>query len=132
MWPFTKHRPPSGGTPSGKLRCSFCNKHRDDVRKLVAGPGVYICDRCIEQCNDIITEEIEERDEAQRSEEAGWGASLPSSPSRAKPRVSPPALCRFCGLPTPIQDVITVPDRGFLCLVCLGAIRAVSEQDSKD
>lgn len=36
------------------LRCSFCNKHQDDVRKLIAGPAVFICDECIGVCNDII------------------------------------------------------------------------------
>lgn len=40
--------------------CSFCNKAQEDVRKLVAGPGVYICDECVDLCNDILTEELEE------------------------------------------------------------------------
>lgn len=44
----------------GKLTCSFCGKSQDDVRKLIAGPTVYICDECIELCNDIIAEELEE------------------------------------------------------------------------
>ncbi|MCZ6481210.1 MAG: ATP-dependent Clp protease ATP-binding subunit ClpX [candidate division NC10 bacterium] len=44
----------------GKLTCSFCGKNQDDVRKLIAGPTVYICDECIELCNDIIAEELEE------------------------------------------------------------------------
>ncbi len=42
------------------LQCSFCGKSQDDVRKLVAGPNVYICDECIDLCNDILTEELEE------------------------------------------------------------------------
>jgi ATP-dependent Clp protease ATP-binding subunit ClpX len=41
------------------LRCSFCGKSRDEVRKLIAGPTVYICDECIDLCNDIIAEEAE-------------------------------------------------------------------------
>jgi ATP-dependent Clp protease ATP-binding subunit ClpX len=44
----------------GRLFCSFCGKCQEDVRKLVAGPGVYICDECIELCNDILTEELQE------------------------------------------------------------------------
>ncbi len=40
-----------------KLHCSFCGKEQDSVRRLVAGPGVYICDECIELCNEIIAEE---------------------------------------------------------------------------
>lgn len=42
----------------GQLKCSFCGKSQEQVRKLVAGPGVYICDECIELCNEIIEEEI--------------------------------------------------------------------------
>ena len=42
----------------GQLKCSFCGKAQEQVRKLVAGPGVYICDECIELCNEIIEEEI--------------------------------------------------------------------------
>ncbi len=44
----------------GALKCSFCGKSQNDVRKLIAGPTVYICDECIELCNDIIAEEWEE------------------------------------------------------------------------
>ncbi|HEY5672267.1 MAG TPA: ATP-dependent Clp protease ATP-binding subunit ClpX [Malonomonas sp.] len=42
---------------SGQLTCSFCGKSQDEVKKLIAGPTVYICDECIELCNDIIDEE---------------------------------------------------------------------------
>lgn len=44
----------------GQLKCSFCGKLQDQVKKLVAGPGVYICDECIELCNEIIEEELNE------------------------------------------------------------------------
>lgn len=44
----------------GQLKCSFCGKPQDQVKKLVAGPGVYICDECIELCNEIIEEELSE------------------------------------------------------------------------
>src|SRR5574341_718149 len=45
---------------NGTLKCSFCGKSQNDVRKLIAGPTVYICDECIDLCNDIIAEEWEE------------------------------------------------------------------------
>ena len=48
------------GDDKGQLKCSFCGKTQDQVRKLVAGPGVYICDECIELCNEIIAEEFSE------------------------------------------------------------------------
>jgi ATP-dependent Clp protease ATP-binding subunit ClpX len=42
----------------GQLKCSFCGKLQEQVKKLVAGPGVYICDECIELCNEIVEEEL--------------------------------------------------------------------------
>ena len=42
----------------GQLKCSFCGKTQEQVRKLVAGPGVYICDECIELCTEIVEEEL--------------------------------------------------------------------------
>jgi ATP-dependent Clp protease ATP-binding subunit ClpX len=50
-----------GGNVGTVLHCSFCGKSQDEVRKLIAGPTVYICDECIELCNEIIAEETEER-----------------------------------------------------------------------
>ncbi len=47
------------GRDDGELRCSFCNKSQRDVRKLIAGPTVYICDECVDICLDIIAEERE-------------------------------------------------------------------------
>jgi ATP-dependent Clp protease ATP-binding subunit ClpX len=48
------------GDDKGQLKCSFCGKLQEQVKKLVAGPGVYICDECIELCNEIIEEELNE------------------------------------------------------------------------
>ncbi|MDT8902335.1 ATP-dependent protease ATP-binding subunit ClpX [Anaeroselena agilis] len=48
------------GDDRGQLKCSFCGKLQEQVKKLVAGPGVYICDECIELCNEIIEEELSE------------------------------------------------------------------------
>src|SRR5690554_6535713 len=46
---------------NGKLRyCSFCGKSQHEVRKLIAGPSVFICDECVDLCNDIIREEVQE------------------------------------------------------------------------
>lgn len=45
------------------LKCSFCGKYQDQVKRLIAGPGVYICDECIELCNEIIAEELDEEAE---------------------------------------------------------------------
>ncbi|HNX25129.1 MAG TPA: ClpX C4-type zinc finger protein, partial [Spirochaetota bacterium] len=45
--------------PSSSLMCSFCGKSQETVKKLVAGPDVYICDECIELCNEILGEEVD-------------------------------------------------------------------------
>ncbi|CAM3528193.1 MULTISPECIES: ATP-dependent protease ATP-binding subunit ClpX [Saccharibacillus] len=47
----------------GQLKCSFCGKTQEQVRKLVAGPGVYICDECIELCTEIVEEELGHEEE---------------------------------------------------------------------
>ena len=56
---------------SDKLNCSFCGKGQDDVKKLIAGPSVYICNECVDLCNDIIEEEV-------KSEEVNPLEELPS------------------------------------------------------
>jgi ATP-dependent Clp protease ATP-binding subunit ClpX len=59
------------------LRCSFCNKDQNDVRKLIAGPTVFICDECIEVCNDIIADD-------NRFENRGTRSALPTPPEIKK------------------------------------------------
>jgi ATP-dependent Clp protease ATP-binding subunit ClpX (EC 3.4.21.92) len=68
----------SGRGKGGNSRCSFCGKGQDEVQKLIAGPGVYICDECVHLCNLILNEE---------AEEAGGGADhfIPMSEA-PKPR----------------------------------------------
>ncbi|MDK2778948.1 MAG: ATP-dependent Clp protease ATP-binding subunit ClpX [Pseudomonadota bacterium] len=61
------------GEDSGKLLyCSFCGKSQHEVRKLIAGPSVFICDECVDLCNDIIREEVQE------AENKGSGDKLPT------------------------------------------------------
>ena len=58
-----------GSNDDGKLlHCHFCGKSQHEVRKLIAGPSVYVCDECVELCNDIIREELQEsNDESDNS-----------------------------------------------------------------
>ena len=59
----------AGKSSDDKVRCSFCNKTQDQVRKLIAGPsGVYICDECVDICADIIEEEYDEEPEEEEME----------------------------------------------------------------
>lgn len=50
------------------LYCSFCGKSQDEVRKLIAGPSVYVCDECVELCNDIIRDELQEDSDGEEGE----------------------------------------------------------------
>ena len=51
----------AGKNSGSDVRCSFCNKSQDQVKKMIAGPaGVYICDECIEICSDILEEEFDQ------------------------------------------------------------------------
>jgi len=61
------------------LRCSFCGKSQDEVKKLIAGPAVYICDECIELCNEIIEEEYEKETQTQKKGEFPTPAIIKAS-----------------------------------------------------
>jgi ClpX C4-type zinc finger len=61
------------------LRCSFCGKSQFDILKLVAGPGVYICNECIDLCNQIITEELNRK--PSRADDAGESGQSPVPPT---------------------------------------------------
>src|SRR6186997_1188636 len=57
----------TGGSNTGTLYCSFCGKSQKEVKKLIAGPSVYICDECIDLCNDIISEEREREEDKKKT-----------------------------------------------------------------
>ena len=59
------------GDSTKLLYCSFCGKSQQEVRKLIAGPSVFICDECVELCNDIIREEVSD------GTQSGDGDKLP-------------------------------------------------------
>ena len=66
----------SGKGEGNKLFCSFCGKSQDEVRKLIAGPSVFICDECVDLCNDIIREEVQDLAESEVSEKLPLPADL--------------------------------------------------------
>jgi len=57
-----------GGDDEKLLYCSFCGKSQNEVRKLIAGPSVYVCDECVDLCNDIIRDELSEENEGDQQE----------------------------------------------------------------
>ena len=64
---MSEDRQGRSGDSNKILYCSFCGKSQHEVRKLIAGPSVFICDECVELCNDIIREELEEKAQSARS-----------------------------------------------------------------
>ena len=64
---MSEDRQGRSGDSNKILYCSFCGKSQHEVRKLIAGPSVFICDECVELCNDIIREELEEKAQPARS-----------------------------------------------------------------
>ena len=50
------------------LHCSFCGKNQNEVAKLIAGPSVFICDECVDLCNEIISDELEEKSSKSKEE----------------------------------------------------------------
>jgi hypothetical protein len=104
-------------TTEPTVNCSFCGKSQDEVRKLIAGQNVYICDECVDLCNDIIAEECER--EAQ--EEPGA-----ATPSASDPLV-PASKCIVCCLPKDLTDLLLLPNAGFVCCSCAQAIRSVAD-----
>ena len=67
------------------LKCSFCGKSQDQVRKLIAGPGVYICDECIDLCNEILDEELVDGQGNPRHSHEPNRKATPSARKSSKP-----------------------------------------------
>jgi ATP-dependent Clp protease ATP-binding subunit ClpX len=86
------------------LKCSFCGKSQEQVRKLIAGPGVYICDECIDLCNEILDEEL--------AEGHGSGGRSAPEPSRSKapPKKAPKPAPTLAEIPKP-QEIKAFLDR---------------------
>ena len=109
----------NAGAGTAVLRCSFCNKTQNDVRKLIAGPKVYICDECVRVCLEIMEEDDQAAAEGspQREErDHGTGGA----------RV---VWCSLCRLPTTTSDALLVENRGVLCSGCVAAVEAAATED---
>jgi hypothetical protein len=112
------------------LRCSFCDKSQNDVRKLIAGPSVFICDECVSVCEDIIADDAR-FSKAGALSDGGRPKSLPEVPVSGWT-----VRCALCGIPTPLSDGLLIRNRGVLCPGCIGEVEAAvaerreSETDS--
>ncbi len=94
------------------LRCSFCGKSAQEVRKLIAGPTVSICDQCVEVCNDIIAEDHKSSGtpEDNALQDAAAGGHV--------------VQCSLCHMPMEVTDGLPVHNRGFVCVGCIGEVQA--------
>ena len=85
------------------MRCSFCNKTRDEVRKLIAGLKVQICEECVDRCIDVLAEELAKK----------------------------PQSCLLCGSIKEFHQMSRIPGRGPVCSDCLDAVRDVIEDEKR-
>jgi hypothetical protein len=102
-----RRRRPAEAPPD--LRCSFCNKSQRDVRKLIAGPSVFICDECVQVCTDILADD----DRFESSRPVADGAS----------EWSAAASCNLCRMPVLLEEAVRVEDRAILCRSCVAAVQ---------
>lgn len=100
--------------PATDLRCSFCNKTQADVRKLIAGPTVFICDECVDVCVDIMA-----NDERERLDKESPGEPAPPRAARRPGKDAVP--CGLCGQTTAL-DMLPIEGRGMLCGGCADAV----------
>jgi hypothetical protein len=104
------------------LQCSFCEKSQHDVRKIIAGPSVYICDECVEACVEIIADD--------KRSTGGTPVAVPSAatPLQAGAIGGLVVRCSLCKMPLPIEDALPIPSRGALCPGCVGEIQAAAAE----
>jgi hypothetical protein len=108
--------------PPADLRCSFCNKPQSEVGKLIAGPTAFICDECVEVCDDIIADD--NRFTRPKARMKASGDAMTSVALPAMVITGPAVRCWLCGMLVPHGDVIPVRERGVLCLGCAGEVEA--------
>ena len=68
------------GRPAPMLYCGFCGKNQDEVRKLIAGPSVFICDECVVLCMEIVDEEFASLRVKETAKTLGWDWPIPALP----------------------------------------------------
>jgi hypothetical protein len=95
--------------------CSFCGKEQHEVKKLVAGLSVFICNECVELCSGIIAEEREQDAEVA----AGTGKSFKVE-----------RLCGICMEPRETDELVFLPHAAYLCATCLDDIQTVRDKQT--
>jgi hypothetical protein len=98
------------------LACSFCGKHQQEVRKMIAGPSVHICDECVKLCGGIMAEELE--------------AAKGSDATSKKPvgDAKEDRLCGICMEARETEELIFLPHAAYMCAGCLEDIQTVRDK----
>jgi hypothetical protein len=99
-----------------RAACSFCGNEQRDVRKLIAGPSVYICDECVKLCCGILAEETEQ-----------VKAPMLSS-NGARVEVTEERLCGICMEARETDELIFLPHAAYMCAGCLEDIQSVRDK----
>jgi len=108
---------PKSDAEGKHVACSFCGKDQSEVRKLVAGPSVQICDECVELCTNIVNEEAE-----------GGKKSVAKTPT-AQAKES--RLCGICMEERETDELIFLPHAAYMCAGCLEDIQAIRDKQSE-
>jgi hypothetical protein len=103
-------------------RCSFCNKDEHFVRKLIAGPTVYICDECVAVCVGILA------DDRRVSPGKPGDAGVPTASVGKEVRPPSDAWCTFCGGVAELEMALLIENRALLCESCVSFIAAAAKE----
>src|SRR5688572_17678179 len=126
-------REPRSGPPDEPSRCSLCNKKQGDVRKLIAGPRVFICEECVSVCVDIIKDDaVAEAARSNPDAHAEAQAHLMAEAQNLENRGPladwdvPPwhVRCPLCERVVRTDDALAIEGRGVLCRGCVVAVQA--------
>jgi hypothetical protein len=126
---WRKNRDRSKKAVQPECHCSFCKKAQYDVRKLIAGPTVFICDECVEVCNDILADDAR-FDKRAAEQIVETKKEIPDGRATDDPLRWPADAniirCALCRMPTPLADVLALENRGVVCPGCGDAVEAAA------
>jgi hypothetical protein len=96
---------------------SFCGKDQNQVRRIIAGPEVFICDECVDLCNSLL--------------EKSCNHDTPSAQSEQPTAFDLDTRCVLYRLSKLDAELVFVPDRGAICVICVEAVNAAAEHQKK-
>jgi hypothetical protein len=117
---FSRTKAKNRGRTSPDLKCSFCRKSQDDVLELFAGPTVFICDECVDVCNDLRAADQGSKEKRNVPE----GRLVTESIQR--PTGAMTVRCVLCRMPVLANDALMIEKRGLVCAVCVNAFQTAA------